>query len=172
MKTPRASRPHIHEYGIPSSEEGMLSWCYVQERMRASLNYWISTASPTGQPHATPVWGVWMQDILYFDGNPQTRRGRDLAANPKVSVHLEDGTQVVFLEGEAHEIKNRSQRCARRFRWPTQRSTLVKVILPVRKPGSQAACTGSPRTSPGRSSLPMPPAGISRKERKVNPLAF
>lgn len=104
-KTPRASRPHIPEYGIPSGEEGMLPWSHVQERMRSAINYWVSTVSPAGQPHATPVWGVWLQDRLYFDGSPQTRRGRDLAKNPRVSVHLEDGQQAVLLEGEAHEIK-------------------------------------------------------------------
>ncbi len=55
---PKPSRPHIPEYGIPESEEGMLAWSYVCERMAQARNYWISTTSPEGQPHGTPVWGV------------------------------------------------------------------------------------------------------------------
>lgn len=104
-RQPDPSRPHVPGYGIPGTEEGMLPWSYVQERMQAALNYWISTANAKGQPHATPVWGVWVEDTLYFDGSPKTRRGREMAANPLVSVHLEDGSQVVILEGKVHELK-------------------------------------------------------------------
>jgi hypothetical protein len=102
---PKPSRPYIPEYGIPESEEGMLPWSHVCERMEKARNYWIGTTSPKGQPHATPVWGVWLDQTLYFDGSPQTRRGRNLAANPKVAVHLESGDEVVILKGEAHQIQ-------------------------------------------------------------------
>jgi hypothetical protein len=104
MKKPKASRPQIPDYGIPTTEEGMLPWSYVQERMREAINYWISTVNLNGQPHATPVWGVWLEDVLYFDGSPKTRRGRDLAVNSSVSIHLEDGTRAVMLEGNAVEL--------------------------------------------------------------------
>lgn len=103
---PYASRPYMPGYGIPETREGMLPWSYVQQRMRESQNYWVSTSNQKGRPHATPVWGVWLDDALYFDGSPNTRRGRDLAVNPHVSVHLEDGSQVVILEGVARELKN------------------------------------------------------------------
>ena len=82
----------------------MLPWSHVSERMQAAHNYWIATTSPGGRPHATPVWGVWVDETFYFDGSPKTRRGRDLAANPAVAVHLENGTDVVILEGEAHQV--------------------------------------------------------------------
>lgn len=105
---PKPSRPHIPEYGIPESEEGMLPWSHVCERMKNALNYWIATVSPEGQPHATPVWGVWLDDALYegfyFDGSPQTRRGRNMAANPKIAVHLESGDDVVIFKGEVDQI--------------------------------------------------------------------
>lgn len=102
--SPRASRPHIPDYGIPQSDEGLLPWSHVEERVAESLNYWIGTVDEHGRPHATPVWGVWLEGALYFDGSPQTRRGRNLAANPAVVVHLEDGTRPVILQGEAEEI--------------------------------------------------------------------
>jgi nitroimidazol reductase NimA-like FMN-containing flavoprotein (pyridoxamine 5'-phosphate oxidase superfamily) len=101
---PRPSRPNIPGYGIPASEEGLLPWSHVRERMENAYNYWIGTTRPDGRPHATPVWGVWLDYTLYFGGSPNTRRGRDLAANPAVVVHLESGSDVVILEGEAHEL--------------------------------------------------------------------
>jgi nitroimidazol reductase NimA-like FMN-containing flavoprotein (pyridoxamine 5'-phosphate oxidase superfamily) len=102
---PRTSRPRIPGYGIPDGEEGMLSWSYVCERMYRSMNYWVATTSSAGQPHATPVWGVWLDNCLYFDGSPGTRRGRNIAANHRVAVHLESGDEAVMMEGEVYEVK-------------------------------------------------------------------
>jgi nitroimidazol reductase NimA-like FMN-containing flavoprotein (pyridoxamine 5'-phosphate oxidase superfamily) len=51
------------------------------------------------------VDGIWLEDRLYFGGSPQTRRNRNLAANPAVCVHLENGLDVVILHGEAHELR-------------------------------------------------------------------
>ena len=99
---PRVSRPHFPDgYGTPPGDAGLLPWSFVEERMTQAKNYWVCTAQPDGRPHATPVWGVWVEGRLFFDGSPQTRRGRDIRANPAVSVHLEDGDQVVILEGNA-----------------------------------------------------------------------
>jgi nitroimidazol reductase NimA-like FMN-containing flavoprotein (pyridoxamine 5'-phosphate oxidase superfamily) len=74
----------------------------VVERLTRAVHYWIGTVSPDGRPHATPVDGLWLNDRLYFGGSPQTRRQRNLAANPAVCVHLESATDVVILHGEAH----------------------------------------------------------------------
>ena len=100
-----ATRPYIPGYGVPGTQEGMLPWSYVEERMQKAINFWISTSNAKGQPHATPVWGVWLDHVLYFDGSPKVRRSRDIAANPQISVNLEDGSQVVILEGKAQELK-------------------------------------------------------------------
>lgn len=112
---PKPSRPHIPEYGIPNTEEGMLPWSHVGERMEKALNYWICTVSPQGEPHATPVWGVWLNETLYFDGSPQTRRGRNLAANPNVAVHLESGDDVVIFRGEVEQIDGRDREFSTRL---------------------------------------------------------
>ena len=54
------------DYGISGSEEGMLSWERVAERMAGARNYWVSTMRPDGRQHATPAWGVWVEGTLYF----------------------------------------------------------------------------------------------------------
>lgn len=105
IPVPRPSRPHIpHDYGVPATTEGLLPWSYVEERLTGALNYWVCSVRPDGHPHATPVWGCYLDGILYFEGSPQTRRGRNIAANPAVVVHLESGSEVVIIEGEAHEL--------------------------------------------------------------------
>jgi hypothetical protein len=101
-RKPVADRPLVPDgYGVPESNENLLPWSYVEERMQAARNYWIGTANREGKPAATPVWGAWIDGKLYFDGSAETRRGRNITENPKVVVHLESGDQVVILEGEA-----------------------------------------------------------------------
>ncbi len=102
---PRAERPTVPEgYGMPQDPEGMLSWEWAEERLTVSMNYWIGTVRPNGRPHSTPVWGVWFAGGLYFDGSDQTRRMKNIAANPDVAVHLESGDEVVILEGRASTV--------------------------------------------------------------------
>jgi hypothetical protein len=101
---PIRSRPLLpKDYGVPETDEGMVPWSWAVEQLTAARNYWFCTTRPDGRPHAMPAWAVWVDDALYFDGSPATRRGRNLARNPSLVVHLESGDQVVILEGEALE---------------------------------------------------------------------
>ena len=99
---PLRDRPRLpNGYGVPESEEGMLPWSWAVERLEAARNYWFSTTRPDGRPHAMPAWAVWLDGALYFEGSPETRRARNLAANPALTVHLESGDEVVILEGDS-----------------------------------------------------------------------
>ncbi len=98
----KIDRPYIKdEYGIPKHLNGLLEWAYVEKRMAESINYWIVTADRNSKPAVSPVWGVWFHNKLYFDGSPNTRRGRNIAANEQVTVHLEDGTRALIMDGTA-----------------------------------------------------------------------
>ena len=103
-REPVRSRPLLPQgYGVPATEEGMVAWSWAVEQLEQARNFWFSTTRPDGRPHAVPAWAVWLDDALYFDGSPETRRSRNLAANPAIVVHLESGDQVLILEGEALE---------------------------------------------------------------------
>jgi Pyridoxamine 5'-phosphate oxidase len=95
---PAADRPTIPGYGVPETTEGTLPWSHATERLERAKNYWIGTAGADGRPHAVPVWAVWLDEALYFGVGP--RSARNLEANPRVTVHLESGDDVVILEGE------------------------------------------------------------------------
>jgi Pyridoxamine 5'-phosphate oxidase len=103
---PEASRPHMPGYGVPNDKKGLLPWSHLTERMAEAQNYWVCTVSPDGRPHATPVWGIWLDDRLYFGGGPQTRRSRNLTENPAVCVHLESGSEVIILHGVAESLRS------------------------------------------------------------------
>ena len=89
------------DYGIPPNLDGTLPWAFVDENMSTAKNYWVSTIHPDGRPHTRPTWGVWLDDHLFLDGSPETRRFRNIASNPNISVNLESGSRVVIMEGTA-----------------------------------------------------------------------
>jgi hypothetical protein len=103
---PRASRPHLPaDYGVPKSTKGLLAWSDARARLEGALNYWVSTVSPEGTPHAVPVWGAWVDDRWYFDGSPETKHIRNVMKNPAASLHLEDGSEAVIVEGRVDAIQ-------------------------------------------------------------------
>jgi nitroimidazol reductase NimA-like FMN-containing flavoprotein (pyridoxamine 5'-phosphate oxidase superfamily) len=85
----------------------------VEAWLREARNYWLATVRPDGRPHATPVWGVWVDGALYLSGFPQARWARNLAANPAVTAHLESGDLVVIIEGTAVDIETDAELGAR-----------------------------------------------------------
>lgn len=99
---PQAGRLRLPaEYGLPKGKQRLLPWSHITERMSGALHYWVCTVGAGGQPHATPVDGLWLDDRLYFGGSPQTRRNRNLTQNPAVCIHLESADDVLILHGEA-----------------------------------------------------------------------
>ena len=116
MSEPSAGRPLMPQgYGVPETDDGVLDWSWAVERLESALNYWFATTRPDGQPHAMPAWAVWLDDALYFEGSPLTRRARNLAENPELVVHLESGDEVVILEGRSEEVGKPERALAERL---------------------------------------------------------
>ena len=105
---PMAGRPNLPEsYGLaPATEGEILPWSWAEERLRESRNYWVVTVRPDGRPHAMPVWGAWVDGAFYFGTGGDSRKGRNIAADPRAVVHLESGDEVVVLEGVMTEATN------------------------------------------------------------------
>jgi hypothetical protein len=95
-------------YGTPGGPDSLLPWSYVEERLRAALNYWITTVGPNARPHARPVDGVWVGGALCFGGSPETRWVRNLMANLSISVHLSSEAEAIILEGTAEYVTDPS----------------------------------------------------------------
>jgi PPOX class probable F420-dependent enzyme len=81
-----------------------MDWPEVAARLAASRNYWLGTTSPSGAPHAAPVWGVVTGHTLYLYSERSTRKARNIAADPRVVVHLESGDDVVIVRGTAEDL--------------------------------------------------------------------
>jgi hypothetical protein len=95
-------------YGETTSSDGPLDWSHAEQRLKRARNYWIATTRLNGTPHAVPVWGVWVEGSLYFGTSRRSVKGRNLAHSPGLVVHLESADDVVILEGEVEEVRDRA----------------------------------------------------------------
>jgi hypothetical protein len=81
----------------------LIAWSWAEAKLRDAANYWIATTCPDGRPHARPVWGVWLRDTLLFSNG--SLLARNLVHDPRVTVHLESGDEVVIIEGTATRVE-------------------------------------------------------------------
>ena len=130
----------------------MLDWSWAVERLTTAKNYWFCTTRPDGRPHAMPAWAAWVDGALYFDGSPETRRGRNLAANPAIVIHLESGDEVVILEGEAVYARQARARARRAAGGSAGAQVRTDVRARAPTPGTRAAsgCCAQRWRSAGR----------------------
>jgi general stress protein 26 len=103
---PQASRPIMpKDYGVPETLEGALDWAFADNLLRSARVYWLSTLHPAGRPHTMPNWMAWLDNTLIFGTDPTTRKARNLALNPHVTVSVQgaekpDGLcEAVIIEG-------------------------------------------------------------------------
>jgi PPOX class probable F420-dependent enzyme len=71
------------------------------ERLATEANVWFAAVRPDGRPHLTPIWFVWVDDRMWLCTQDQAVKVRNVRANPKVSVALENGNAPVTGEGVA-----------------------------------------------------------------------
>ncbi len=89
----------IRMWGKPKDEAPLMQWADVEKRLRDAIVYWVVT-----QAGARPVWGIWHDDQLLLSvGSTVIWNG--LKASIHAEAHLEDGHDVVIVEGTTSLIK-------------------------------------------------------------------
>ena len=81
-----------------------MEWAEVAARLAASRNYWLGTTSRSGAPHAAPVWDVVVGQALHLYSERRTVKARNIAADPRVVVHLESADDVLIVRGTAEDL--------------------------------------------------------------------
>ena len=115
MREPTATAPRMPAgYGAPPDGSGgaLIPWSWAVERLEGAHNYWICTTREDGRPHAVPVWGLWLEEAFWFSTGRTSAKGRNLARNPAIVVHLESGDETVILEGDVEEAAGDLERYA------------------------------------------------------------
>lgn len=98
-------------YGVPRDGSGaeLLPWSWAVEQLEVARNYWVVTTRKDGRPHAAPVWGLWLDDAVWFSTSPHSQKGLNIARDPRVVIHLESGDDTVIVEGEIEVPTDRAE---------------------------------------------------------------
>ena len=68
-----------------------------------SRTTWLATLNEDGSPHVTAVGALWLDGAFWFQTGA-TRKGRNVARDPRCSVAVSARDADVVLEGEARRV--------------------------------------------------------------------
>ena len=109
---PVAEMPSMPDYGVQAATWTPLPWTWAAEKLRTGRNFWVVTASAAGQPHVLPVWGVWDDEEhrFAFSCGPSSVKARNIAANDRVAVAVDDTVECLTLQGRAAVVTDEARR--------------------------------------------------------------
>jgi len=97
----RVERPRFPEGYVAAFKGDTFALDHLRQRMMVARVYWVSTVTRSSRPYARPIWGGWIDDLLYLEGSPENGTFRNLARSPYAVVHLDSqgGDDVAIVEG-------------------------------------------------------------------------
>jgi general stress protein 26 len=110
MSEPIGARPYMPGYGtLPAAEgSGLLPWSWAEERLIRSHGFWLATVTPQGAPHLMPVWAIWDDGRLWFSSANESRKARNLSAEPRCTLSTDNPLEPVVVQGRAERIIDRA----------------------------------------------------------------
>jgi hypothetical protein len=91
-----------------------LDWADIAEKLDTgsapapdgmnSRTTWLSTVNEDGSPHVTAVGALWLDGTFWFQTGTGTRKGRNVARDPRCSVAVSIRDADVVFEGEATRV--------------------------------------------------------------------
>ena len=101
-----------------------VDWAAVVEKLDAgsapapdahnSRTTWLTTVNEDGSPHVTAVGALWLDGTFWFQTGAGTRKGRNVARDPRCSLAVSVRDADVVVEGDAVRVTDPSARGARR----------------------------------------------------------
>lgn len=91
-----------------------VDWAAVVEKLEAgsapapdsvnSRTTWLCTVNEDGSPHVTAVGAIWVDGTFWFQTGAGTRKGRNVARDPRCSVAVSIRDADVVIEGDAARV--------------------------------------------------------------------
>lgn len=65
---------------------------------------WLTTVNEDGSPHLTAVGAMWVEGTFWFQTGARTRKGRNVARDPRCALAVSIRDADVVLEGRAARV--------------------------------------------------------------------
>lgn len=82
--------------------------------------YWLATINPDGRPHVTGIGALWVDGAFWFQTGAGTRKGRNLARDPRCTLSVATEDFDLVLDGEAHPVDDPSTVTDMAVRWSAE----------------------------------------------------
>jgi hypothetical protein len=94
----------------------LLDWDRIKDRLDAGLSQapetggpnrhtcWLATINRDGSPHVTGIGALWVDDAFWFETGDGTRKGRNLALDPRCTLSVSTSDFDLVVEGNAHKV--------------------------------------------------------------------
>jgi PPOX class probable F420-dependent enzyme len=111
-------------YDLPT-----MAWAAVEERLAAGIaqapgdggpdrhTCWLPTIDPDGAPHVTGIGAVWHEGTFWFETGRTTRKGRNLARDPRCSISVALDRMDLTVEGTATLVEDPATVATRVAEW-------------------------------------------------------
>jgi hypothetical protein len=114
-----------------------LDWDSIQARLDAGIpqapatrgpnrhTCWLTTINPDGSPHVTGVGALWLEGTFWFETGERSRKGKNLARDPRCALSLATQEFDVVIEGDGQQMTDpptvaRMAELWAREGWPAQ----------------------------------------------------
>ena len=107
----------------------LLDWATVTARLGAGVpqapgaggpdrhTCWLATIDPDSAPHVTGIGALWFEGAFWFETGTTTRKGRNLARDPRCTLSVATHEFDLVLEGEAHVVTDAATVATLAARW-------------------------------------------------------
>jgi PPOX class probable F420-dependent enzyme len=66
--------------------------------------WWLATIDPDGRPHVTGIGAAWYDGTLWFSTGRTSRKGRNLARDPRCTLSVSTSELDLVVEGTAQVV--------------------------------------------------------------------
>lgn len=111
-------------YDLPPME-----WAPIVARLDAGLSQapgqggpdrhtcWLTTLNADGSPHVTGIGAIWSEGAFWFETGRTTRKGRNLARDPRCALSVATLDFDLVVEGDAALVTEPAVVAARAAEW-------------------------------------------------------
>ena len=106
-----------------------LDWAPVEARLEAGMTQapgtggpnrhtcWLATLNPDGSPHVNGIGALWTEGTFWFETGEHSRKGRNLARDPRCTISVATEEFDVVVEGTAAPVRDPETVAAMAARW-------------------------------------------------------
>ena len=107
----------------------LLDWSRIEAQLETGLDQapgaggpdrhtsWLATINPDGSPHVAAVGALWADGGWWFQTGPRTRKGKNLARDPRCTLSIAARDFDLAVNGEAVLVADRGVVADLAARW-------------------------------------------------------